>query len=30
MVLSERARILVVEDDDDVRELAVSVLRDKG
>ena len=30
MVQSERARILVVEDDDDVRELAVSVLRDKG
>ena len=30
MVLSERARILVVEDDDDVRELAVSVLRDNG
>jgi len=30
MVLSERARILVVEDDDDVRELAVNVLRDMG
>ena len=30
MLLSERARILVVEDDDDVRELAVNVLRDKA
>jgi CheY-like chemotaxis protein len=30
MVQSERARILVVEDDHDVRELAVSVLRDNG
>ena len=30
MVLSERVRILVVEDDDDVRELAVNVLRDTG
>jgi len=29
-VLSERALILVVEDEDDVREVAVNVLRDNG